>query len=118
MRHFLSFFIILFVSGLSTYSYFQSNGDTELVEYIINGVSPGFQNESLYYSTYLDGNIYVTTSPNGHVYKISPEDNEIIEDFGSVGFDQYYDFKQGGPLINDGRLIYGSIFPNPQLLLL
>jgi hypothetical protein len=115
MRRLLSFISILFVFGLSPNWYFPGNGDTELVEYKLNGVSPGFQNESLYYSTYLNGNIYVTTSANGHVYKISAETNEIIQDYGSVGFDRYYDFKQGGPLVNDGHFIYGSIFPNPQL---
>jgi hypothetical protein len=115
MRQLLSFLSILIVLGLSTNWYLSGNGDAELVEYKLNDVSPGFPNESLYYSTYLNGNIYVATSANGHVYKISVDNNEIIQDYGSVGFDSYYDYKQGGPIVNDGRFIYGSIFPNSQL---
>ena len=118
LKRLLIIFSILFVSGLSTTNYdhyTNPTDDTELVEYYLNGVSPGFQNESLYYSTFLNGNIFVTTSENGHVYKVSTNENKIVYDYGSVGYDLYYDLKQAGPLVNDGRYIYGSIYPNAQL---
>ena len=121
LRRFLFILSILVVFGYSItcYNCYISNkGDTELVEYYLNGVSPGFQKESLFYSTFLNDNIFVTTSENGHVYKVSVNENKIVHDYGSVGYDLYYDLKQAGPLVNDGRYIYGSIYPNSQLFYL
>ena len=97
------------------HSYISSKSDTGLVEYYLNGGSPGFQNESLYYSTFLDGCIYVTTSENGHVYKVSAKENRIVHDHGSVGYDLYYDLKQTGHLVNAGLYFYGFVYPNAHL---
>ena len=66
-------------------------------------VSPGFEKEILIGSTFMNGYLYVGTTPNAHIYEIDPNTNKIVKDFGPAGIDLTYDAKTVWELTNNGQ---------------
>jgi hypothetical protein len=83
-------------------------------------ISPGFDNEIFWTSTYAHGKIYITTAPNAHIYEVDPyPENDFSPvaklDLGSVGYSQVYGRKDIYALTSDDSYVYGATSHTPFL---
>ncbi len=106
MRLKILFFIIILCIATSAQQSFE--------EIYFDGYSPGFTKETIWSSTYLNGMLYVGTSPNGHLYKVNPNKKIIEEDLGSiVDANGTYTSKYIYAITNDGERVYGGTSFSP-----
>src|SRR5690606_34522033 len=81
----------------------------QMIELTRNGISPGYQKEDRYFSTYMNGYIYTVTREMAHMYKINPDSTKILYDYGSIYHPDIYTSKIPTNIVNDGEFIYGCI---------
>ena len=83
-------------------------------------LSPGFDNEIFWTSTYANGKVYIGTAPNAHIYEVDPYPDSGFSpiaqiDLGSVGYQQVYGRKDIYALTSDSSYVYGGTSHTPFL---